>query len=264
MSLEKNGKGTKKHIIKMRKPNFFVLGSGRCGTTSLYRMLKQHKDIFMSDIKEPNFFCSDFQVVKNPIDYFQLFSKCKNEKFIGEASHAYLSNPETPEVLHTLFPEAKFVLILRNPTNRVYSLYRYVRRRGFEKNKFEKAINIEEKRYKDENFKRDCPHYFWNYMYVRSSYYDVQLKRYLNLFDRDRFCFVNLFELSNNPIQWIEYICDFLEISSLFHPKRIEYRNKAKYEKIDLKIKKMLDEKFENTRIETEKIVGRKMFLDKL
>ena len=248
---------------KLRSPNFFILGAGRCGTTTLYHMLKQHKEIYMPKVKEPSFFCSHFQVIKNPITYFELF-RCKNEPMIGEASHVYLSNRETPEILHSLFPNAKFVLILRNPTNRAYSLYNWARQRKIEPiGSFQKAIKEEKKRYNDPKFIKTCRHYFWNYMYVNSSYYDVQIKRYLKFFKRDRFCFINLFEFSQDPNYWIRYICDFLNISKSFNPI-FKHHNKRKYPKMEPKIRKILNKKFEKTIIETEKIVGRKMYLNKL
>ena len=97
-------------------PNLFILGAGKCGTTSLYHILRQHKDIHVSSIKEPSFFCWYFQVVKDPITYFHLFDS--NARYRLEASHVYMSNPETAPVLKALFPQAKFIVTLRNPKKR--------------------------------------------------------------------------------------------------------------------------------------------------
>lgn len=96
-----------RHGQRVRLPNFFILGAAKSGTTSLHFYLKQHPEIFLSPEKEPTFFCEGFQVVKNPIDYFQLFDSVGDEKVIGEASHVYLSNPSTARVLAALFPKAK-------------------------------------------------------------------------------------------------------------------------------------------------------------
>lgn len=248
----------------MKAPNFFILGAGRCGTTTLHHMLKQHKQIFMSKVKEPSFFCSYFQIVKNPIDYFQLFKYCKNEIAIGESSHVYFSNPETPQVLHSLFPDAKFVLIFRNPTNRAYSMYNWARNKGVESIKtFKAAIKIENKRYNDPKFFKNCPYYFWNFMYTKSSYYHIQWKRYLKYYNRDQFLVLNLYEFSNDPHYWVERVHDFLGVDTSFRPI-VEHRHKAKYKPMDLKIRKFLDEHFKETIYQTEKLAGYKLHLDKI
>lgn len=247
----------------MRLPNFFILGSGRCGTSSLQYMLRQHPQVFMTNPKEPSFFCSYFQIVKNPIDYFNLFKECKDEIAIGEKSHVYFSNPETPEVLHTLFPNAKFILILRNPTNRCYSMYNSMKKKGNENRSFEEALKLEDKRYKSDKFFKNCPHYFWNFMYVRSSYYHIQLKRYLDFYDINRFFFLNLYEFSKNPYYWIEKTYDFLELDSSFIPIS-EHRHKTNNKPMDLHTRNFLDIHFEETRLETERIAGKNLYLDKL
>ena len=157
-------------LSRIKKPSFFLLGAGRCGTTSLYHMLRQHPEIFMPEVKEPSFFCSYFQVVKDPISYFGLFVPSSEEKAIGEASHVYFSNPESASVLHLLFPNARFIVILRNPTNRAYSLYKWTRRFGYENlSTFEQAVIAEKKRFRDPIFFRECPQYFWNFISVIMS-----------------------------------------------------------------------------------------------
>src|SRR5205823_7828937 len=115
-------------------PNLFVLGAGKCGTTTLHNLLSLHPSIVMSKPKEPSFWCRSFQVVKNPMEYFSLFSVRNGATAIyrGESSHVYFSNPETAEVIAALFPDAKFIVILRDPMQRAYSLYRHMRRGNHE------------------------------------------------------------------------------------------------------------------------------------
>ena len=110
-------------VTYIHKPNFFILGAGKSGTTSMHSYLRKHPEIFMPKYKEPTFFSKGFQKIKNPINYFELYDLVNTESVIGEASHAYLSNPSTARVLKALFPEAKFLVILRNSADRGYSLY---------------------------------------------------------------------------------------------------------------------------------------------
>ena len=210
-----------------KKPNFFILGAGKCGTTSLYYYLKQHPDIFMSPVKEPTFFCKGFQVVKNPIEYFELFEPVNAEKAIGEASHAYLTNPPTAKVLKAIFPEAKFIVILRNPADRAYSLYHHMVKLGYEKAAtFEKALHLEEKRVHSKKFQNKCPHYYYNFLYFRSGLYGEQIERYFSLFDENQFHILTLEQLKIDPIASLVSIFKFLQLNTEFKPA-IQVYNKS-------------------------------------
>lgn len=213
----------------MNKPNFFILGAAKSGTTSLYYYLKQHPEIFMSPVKEPSFFCWPFQVVKNPVEYFQLFAKDGNRPIRGEASHVYLTHPDSPPMLSLLFPDAKFVVILRNPADRAYSLYHYMRMMGYEYIfSFEKALEIEEKRFNSKRFQKRCPHYFYNYLYFRSGLYAQQLQRYFSRFKMEQFHILSLEHLKINPLQTLKEIFRFLEVLEDFAPE-IEMHNRSRY-----------------------------------
>jgi len=89
-------------------PNFFVIGAGKSGTTSLWRYLEQHPEVYMSPIKEPKFFAfeggvPDFRGPKTPWAvtdleaYRALFAGVSEEKALGEASAYYLYTEEAPE-----------------------------------------------------------------------------------------------------------------------------------------------------------------------
>jgi len=206
-------------LAAVNKPNFFILGAAKSGTTSLYFYLKQHPEIFMTAVKEPSFFCNGFQVIKNPIHYFRLFEPVTTEKAIGEASHVYMSNPPTARVLKGLFPDAKFIVILRNPAERAYSLYHHMRREGLEHSKtFEEALDLEEKRLNSESFRNHCPQYLYNYMYFRSGLYGSQLQRYFSLFGQKAFHVLTLDMLETDPICEVQKIYQFLGVSPDFSP----------------------------------------------
>jgi len=171
---------------RLAAPNLFILGAAKCGTTSLHYALSQHPEIHLSSIKEPTFFCRGPLGAMNPIDYFNLFPYQSEKRYYGEASHANFSSPEAAPILRQLFPNAKFLLILRNPVRRAYALYQHLFRHGQEPlTTFEQAIEEEEKRFLDGRFRDYSLTNFWNYMYVRSSRYDLQLERYLSLFPRE-------------------------------------------------------------------------------
>ncbi|WP_225026740.1 sulfotransferase [Xinfangfangia pollutisoli] len=198
-------------------PNLFLLGAGKSGTTSVWSMLADHPDVHMSRPKEPSFFCSHFQVVKNPVTYFGLFDSPR--RWRGDASHVYMTNPETAPILRDLFPEARFVLTLRAPKARAHALYRHMRRFTSGKGtphepheRFAAALAAEEARFADPEFPARCGQYAWNFFYCRSCFYDEQLARYLALFPRDRFHVQTLADLSHRPAETATALADFLQI----------------------------------------------------
>jgi len=244
-----------------RKPDFFLLGAGRCGSTTLYSMLRQHPGIFMPDLKEPSFFCSYFQLVKDPVSYFQLFSPADDEQLAGEASHVYLSNPESAPVIRTLFPNARFILIFRNPAERAHSLYRWAHRLELEPlDTFEAALDAEESRFRDPEFFDNCPHYFWNYMYVRSSLFHLQWGRYLELFPREQFFALTLNELRRDPKYWMQQVFAFLGVDRGFAPL-LEHRNFSPIPPMEEDTRRWLDERFEGVVEKTSELAGRELDL---
>lgn len=192
-------------------PNLFILGAAKCGTTSLHSILGQHPEIHANWLKEPTFFNWPFQVVRNPIGYFKLFESPK--KYRMDSSTAYLVNAQTAQVLHSLFPDARFIVSLRDPKARAYSHYRDNRRAGYEPmTTFMAALEAEERRFASIEFIVQCPHEFWNFQYCYSTQYDQHLIRYFALFDRSQFCVVTLADLAKRPVATVERILRFLEL----------------------------------------------------
>jgi hypothetical protein len=245
------------------RPNLFILGAGKCGTTSLYHLLERHPDIHLSTPKEPSFFCSHFQVVKNPIDYFRLFDSPR--RYRVDSSHVYFSNPETAPILRDLFPDAKFIVTLRQPKARALSLYQHMRRfRHADGDPFEpadtfyEALRLEADRFQSPDFLAACRQYFWNFMYMRSSVYDEQLRRYFDLYPRDRFLVTTLAELEQQPLQTFRAIADFLEIDASHFGSDAPAENVAPaYESWDAESDALMEAHFEDLMDRTDRLVGR-------
>ncbi|MEE9492317.1 MAG: sulfotransferase [Gammaproteobacteria bacterium] len=235
-------------LTSINKPNFFILGAGRSGSTQLYHLLRQHPDVFLTNPKEPSFFCEPFQVIKNPIEYFELYDAVSDEAIRGEASHVYLTNPTTAKVLKGLFPEARFVVILRNPAERAYSLYQWMRRYRYEPvHTFEAALEEEESRYNSASFRADCPQYFYNYLYFMSGLYGQQLQRYFSLFSKQQFHIVKFEEFIVDPANHLKEIFRFLDVDQGFSPQLAVDRNEgdaATYEPLSIQTKELLLEAY--------------------
>ena len=207
----------------------------------------------MPDIKEPSFYCKPFQVIKNPLDYYSLFSPVKNETAIGEASHIYMTNPPTAEVLKTLYPDAKFIITLRNPVNRAYSLYHWMVRHKHEQAKtFEEAIELE---YYRNSCAGVCPQYYYNFMYVGSSKYSPQLIRYLRLFPNyNQFYFTTLTDITNITLTVVRNIFKFLSVDEQFIPRLPKHKS-SRYPEMKPETRKKLALRFAGDILETECLI---------
>jgi len=195
-------------------PTFFLLGAGRCGTTSLARALDQHPEIHMARSKEPTFLASTFRVVTDPARYLEEFAVTDRVRASGDASHTYFSDPHSPGIIREFFPDARFVLILRDPTERALALYSLTRTLGYERfGTFERALEAEDVRFASERFRARCNGSFWDYMYVRSGLYGTLLSRYLEHFERDRFFITTLDELLADVPGTLNAIADHVGVA---------------------------------------------------
>jgi hypothetical protein len=111
------------------RPNFFIIGAPKCGTTSLFDYLAEHPRIGMSSRKEPNYFAAlgrDYDVASLD-DYLKLFAKARDKDClaIGEGSTNTIYTPGALERLKAFEPNAKIVIMLRNPIELIQSLHSY-------------------------------------------------------------------------------------------------------------------------------------------
>ena len=132
-------------------PNCFIIGAPRSGTTSVYEYLNAHPDVYMSPVKEPDFFIdpsldvvlhSDVSGTTVPekdsrlkaerrerLDaYIALFDGAGAAKIRGEASAIYLARPNAAINIRRVAPDAKLIAILRDPAERIHSHYEHTKR----------------------------------------------------------------------------------------------------------------------------------------
>lgn len=210
----------------MTLPNFFLIGAGKAGTTALYEYLTQHPQIYMSKVKEPNFFAfmdekvnfsgpgEDRAINKTSIanwdDYLALFKNVTQEKAIGEASHWYLYSEKVADRIKKYIPQAKLIAILRDPVKRAYSDYMHFVRENRETcDNFLDAIQEENNRINNN----------WGFgHYIKRGLYYDQVKRYLDTFDPSQIKIYLNEDLQADPQMLLSDIFEFLEIDNTFKP----------------------------------------------
>jgi hypothetical protein len=207
-------------------PNFLIIGAGRAGTTSLYHYLNQHPQVYMSPIKETNFFAYESEdqdrLKRNsfPITsieaYRVLFQGVTNEKAIGEASPRYISSPVAAQRIKYYIPHAKLIAILRNPVERAYSSYLMHTRDGRETRTFPQAIREEELGMADKLL-------YGQRHYVYLGFYYTQLVRYFNLFDRTQIAVYLFDDLKADATGVLKDIFRFLDVDEFVLDMSIRY-----------------------------------------
>jgi Sulfotransferase domain len=133
------------------KPNFFIVGAPKCGTTALYEYLRPHPHIFMPEIKEPHFFAKDlgsYPRIKRLEEYRDLFAGAtEDQQRVGEASVYYLRSTLAIPKIKEFNPDARIIAMFRNPVDMVYSLHAQLLYVGEESEPdFETAWRMQERR----------------------------------------------------------------------------------------------------------------------
>ncbi|MDC0664160.1 sulfotransferase family protein [Marinobacter sp. SS21] len=207
------------------KVNFFIVGAPKCATTSLHRYLDKHPDIFMSFPKETNFFSSeeilsqnlfyDEKIIKTKSEYEKVFAGAYSSQLLGEASVSYLFYSETARRIKAHNPDAKIIIMIRDPAERAFSHFLMDQRLGYCNYSLESIL---------EN--RDGLGLYYQ-QYVLVGLYHDQIKRYIDLFGSEN-VFVALDEdLAVDGEKLLSSLCDFLGLE--FLPELHSYKQHNSY-----------------------------------
>jgi len=211
----------------MRKPepNFFIVGAPKCGTTSLYEHLRPHPQIFMPYVKELHHFGSDLQF-STPLlqqrrdrdTYLSYFADWAGEPCIGEASVFYLASTRAAQEIHDFNPDARIIIMLRNPVDMLYSLYHQLCFTGVEDQpSFEDALAAEEPRKQGQDIP---PRTNWvgTLYYREMATYSPQVQRYFDVFGREQVHVIILDDYKRDPEAAYAETLRFLQVDDSFRP----------------------------------------------
>ena len=122
-------------------PDYLIIGAQKCGTGSLYRYLNQHPRIKSGITKEVRFFDKYYNRGINWYRVFFPFKDLLGRKYLtGDATPRYLDHPHAPKRVKEIIPNVKFIVLLRNPIDRAYSMYNMRVSRGRETHSFEESL----------------------------------------------------------------------------------------------------------------------------
>jgi hypothetical protein len=215
-------------------PNFLVIGAAKSGTTALYNYLNEHPDVYMSPVKETNFFVLEGRSVdfQGPGDheyvnipsvntlpaYQQQFSGVRNEIAIGEVSPHYLSVPRAPARIQHYLPGVRLIAILRNPIERAFSSYVMFLRDGREP-----CRNFLEAAAKEDA--RMASNWEWGWRYTKAGFYAAQIERYQRFFSASQLRIYLYDDLKADPGRLMADIFSFLGVDPSFVPNMAKRYN---------------------------------------
>lgn len=191
-----------------RRIDFFVAGGQKCGTTALDAMLRRHDQLAMARRKEPHFFDDESLDWADPdLDRLHSYYDWTVDALRGESTPIYTFWPGALERIRAYNPHARMVMMLRHPAHRAYSQWKMEVTRERETLPFGEAVRAGRRRQADQ------PRiYLRRHSYVERGFYADQVRRLLDLFDRDQVHFVRTDALWSSPTETIDGVLDFLGV----------------------------------------------------
>lgn len=237
----------------MRLPNFFIAGAPKAGSTSLYRYLDQHPQIFMSPLKEPHFFSDEIRVENfedpfrlkarantealrkflagpmtgrcsgGPVseweDYVKLFRHASGEKAIGEASVCYLWSETAARNIAARIPEAKILIVLRNPVDRAFSQYVHMLM-------FAEA-HVSFRDHMQASLRSTSRRFSPTYPFLEFGLYGKQIERLFQFIAQERVAIYDYEEYCRDPAVMLHRVFGFLGVDDRFTPDLSERHMQA-------------------------------------
>jgi Sulfotransferase family len=201
-------------------PDFFVAGVPKAGTTALHSALARHPSLFMSAVKEPKFFLTggpppaeggpgDVKTYREHVwlrsDYEALFDAAPPGALKGESTPFYLYSQDAQRRIRELIPDARLIVVLRDPVERAHSNWTHMWSAGLDPSgDFLQACAQEEERiaagWAD----------FWRY--TELGMYGEQLRHLYSVFSREQVLVFRYRSLISDPARTLDQVCSFLGV----------------------------------------------------
>jgi len=218
-------------------PGVIIIGAQRSGTTSLFDVMRRHDEIEGAAVKEIHFFDEHF---RRGLSWYRSFFRVPHEDSVlpMEATPFYLAHPHAPQRIAQHVPDAKLIALLRDPTSRAISHYRYSVALGREPLPFLEALKAEEERIDDEwNRMVQDPRYtsprFRAYSYKHRGRYAEQIDRFLEHVPADQILLLNMGDLVARPHTLLSQISQFLDIADFPEDIVVSKRNASSTGAVD-------------------------------
>jgi hypothetical protein len=194
-----------------RVPDFFIVGNPKSGTTALYEMLRGHPQIYMPDLGT-QFFASDQERTPDTLEeYLSLFDAARPEQRAGEMSRGYFRSRSAANAIAALAPDARIIVILREPASFLRSLHLELLQDHVETEKdLGKAIALEQVR-RQQHGRNSTPPDELRYSEERVGYVE-QLRRFHTVFPREQVLVLIYEDFRADNEGTVRRVLQFLEV----------------------------------------------------
>jgi hypothetical protein len=249
-------------------PSFLLIGAQRAGTTSLFYYLRRHPHVGRPLTKEVHFFDDGYW---RGVDWYRSFFATSAERRLArlrggdlvaaEATPYYLFHPAVPERVAATIPDARLVVLVRDPVDRAWSHYRKMRRMHLERLPFEQALDAEEERLAGEEARLLADSGYQSrhhrrHAYVARGLYADQLEHWFAHFPREQLLVVRSEDFFERPADTFAQTLDFLGLQA-WKPPGYEPRNPSADAPLDPALRARLEERFAEPNARLAELLGR-------
>jgi len=202
---------------KINKVTFIGLGVQKGGTTTLHALLDKHPNACLPEEKETHYFSKNYE--KGFDWYIKRFKPSEEEKILGEITPYYLFHPLAPRRIHTIIPNAKLIILLRDPVRRSISQYFHSKRLGVETLEIHEAFKAEDKRLRNakEYIEKTGKNHFSHqeHSYKSRSRYEKQLGQWEEFFKKEQILIIKSEDLFIEPERNLNRIQEYIGLDKM-------------------------------------------------
>jgi len=240
-------------------PDFLIVGAQKAGTTSLQAYLTQHTSVVAPVTKEVHYFDRSYE--RGTGWYRANFHRVEPGLLTGEATPYYLFHPAVPQRVAELLPEARLLVLLRDPIDRAFSHHNHERALGFEELSFEDALAAEAVRLEGEEERLLADPGYRSFAHQHHSYlsrgrYAGQLERWFECCGEERILVLSAEELFTQPAAVLHRAQEFLGLPAQT-PTDLSARNARSYAPISAAVRDRLSLEFAADNERLSALLGR-------
>lgn len=240
-------------------PDFLIIGAQKAGTTSLHDYLCQHSAVAAPVTKEVHFFDNEFQ--RGSGWYRAHFRRGEQGALTGESTPYYLFHPLAARRAAEVVPEARLIVVLRDPIDRAFSHHNHELALGFEQLPFEAALEAEAERLRGEEERLIAdPRYrspsHQHHSYLCRGRYAGQLERWFERYGEERILVLGAEDLFARPGAVVREAQDFLGLPPQA-PVDLTAKNARSYAPIPPRLRERLAAEFEDDNRRLYRVLGR-------
>lgn len=234
------------------KPDFFILGFPKCGTTSLFFYLKEHPQIIDKG-KEIQGLNTIHKSRKHRLEYEKKFHD------LGKGYLNFSANPfdifVDPKIVKKYYPNSKLIIMVRNPVNRFFSHYQMNKIVHKKDENLQSYISIAK------NSKSSEPFFQFRHTLLGMGFYEKAMRPWFDVFDQSKILVLVFEEFFANPSEHMPLIFKFLGIKDY---KNIEYSNYSKLwyhydDKLGFDYQNTLSKYYYKANLDLENLLGKKL-----